>query len=845
MPPVLPSPLPFVRSSLNRLTCAVVFGLPAVLLPTASRAATSPLVPMAVYPSGGAAVFTAVADVNGDGYDDVFASNGNGVISLLLGKGNGAFQAPKTIVSLPSAGTYPIVTADFNGDGHADLAVLDPSTATVHVFIGKGDGTFLPAKTVVVGNYAGVMLVGDVNGDRSPDLIFNAIKSSGSGTQTGFSLLLGDGNGGFHAATFIHAVNGAAGSVIMAAGDVNGDGRLDVLTGNGAGTVEVFLGNGDGTFREQPAFDDGGAEQAIPDSQIFLADLYGNGNLDLVIGNENSPGSVTLLQGGGDGTFANGKSLSAGYYPASFAAADMNGDGKLDLLVANSLSNSVTVLLNQGSGNLTSAPENYATLRLPGGPGQTPMNGLITIGDFNGDHKPDVVVAGDMGVDVLLNLGAGVLYAPRSVELGVMTGPMYAADFNSDGHPDIAIETAYLGGAGFVDLLTGDGKGNLRYNEAILQAGDYGPFSVGSFNGNGKPGIGASVVGGSLSVAYNNGHASFTSPPDFQLDGIDVLPNYLCAGDFNGDGYADEAVLEENGAGVDIYLNTHDGSFSGPTTYYVNIAPIYIMTRDLNHDGKLDLIEVSQTGNLINVLLGNGDGTFADAVEYPVGNLPNIVTSGDFNGDGNIDLAVGDSSRISILIGCGDGTFVSGGSFPSPGPVGYLAVADLDGKGIEDLLAAAGNYLYRFPGKGDGSFGPAVALAAGPSPGWIAVADFNQDGAQDVAVSNSYSTTTVNLFLNQRGTRIALKSSAATVAAHQPVTFTATLSASVPSPDRPAGTVAFKDGAKRIGIGRLAGGKATFTTPNLSPGTHSITASYWGNASFNPHVSGPAVVKVY
>jgi len=839
MPPMLPSPLRFVRSSLNRLTCAVVFSLPAVLLPTAARAATSPLVPMAVYSSGGAAVFTAVADVNGDGNDDVFASNSNGVISLLLGKGNGAFEAPKTIVSLPSAGSCPIVTADFNGDGHADLAVLDPSKATVHIFLGKGDGTFLPAKTVVVGNAPGVMLGGDFNGDHSPDLIFNA-----TGSKTGFTLLLGEGNGSFHTPRFIQAVNGAAGSNVMAAGDLNRDGHLDVITCDGAGMAEVFLGNGDGTFREQPAFDDGGASLQIEDSQFLLADFYGNGNLDLVTGNfgyQDSPVSINLWQGRGDGTFSNVKFLNAGYYPAWFAAADMNGDGKLDLLVANSVSNSVTVFLNQGSGNFTSAPENYATPQLLGGQGQGP----ISVGDFNGDHKPDVVVAGNIGVDVLLNLGAGVLYAPGSVEVGFLTSLMYAADFNSDGHPDLAVEDSFFNGSGNVHLLTGDGTGNLTYSEFIIEDGGFaslGPLAIGSFNGNGQPGAAVAAPGEGLDLAYNDGHGAFSSSY-YQLAGDDFEPPSLCAGDFNRDGYSDMAVLD--GDGVDVYLNTHGGSFSGPVTFPVGSGPGYIMTRDLNHDGKFDLITVNGGSNDISILLGKGDGTFAPAVDYHAGSSPHVVTTGDFNRDGKIDLAVADANRISILLGRGDGTFVSGGSFPIPVSIGSLVVADLDGNGIEDLLALSGNYLYRFPGKGDGTFGPAVALPAGPSLGSIAVADFNQDGASDVAVSNSSSSSTVTVFLNQRGTRIALKSSAATVAAHQPVTFTATLSASVPNPDSPAGTVAFKEGAKRIGIGHLAGGKASFTTPNLSPGTHSITASYWGNASFNPHVSGPVVVKVY
>src|SRR5664279_3891546 len=114
----LPSFMPFHSSWLNRFNrasapCFYAFFLclAGVSLPIAVHA-TSTLVPMGVHRSGGAALFTAVADVNGDGHEDVFASNTNGVVSLSLGKGSGAFQTAATIASLPAGSFYPIVTAD-------------------------------------------------------------------------------------------------------------------------------------------------------------------------------------------------------------------------------------------------------------------------------------------------------------------------------------------------------------------------------------------------------------------------------------------------------------------------------------------------------------------------------------------------------------------------------------------------------------------------------------------------------------------------------------------------------------------------------------------------------------
>ncbi len=133
---------------------------------------------------------------------------------------------------------------------------------------------------------------------------------------------------------------------------------------------------------------------------------------------------------------------------------------------------------------------------------------------------------------------------------------------------------------------------------------------------------------------------------------------------------------------------------------------------------------------------------------------------------------------------------------------------------------------------------PPVAYGAGANPYWLSTEDFNGDGAQDDAVSDSFSSA-LTLLLNQGGTCIALKSSAF-MKIGQPVIFTVTLCASVPG----SGTVAFKDGSKTIGTAPFLNGKAALATTHLSQGTHTIPASYSGDASFNPHNFTPTTVKV-
>jgi hypothetical protein len=798
---------------------------------------------MSVFPSGGVAQFTAVADFNRDGKQDVIVSNTNGNISVLLGNGNGTFGAPHTIATL-GAGTYPIATADFNHDGIADLVVLNTTKQSVSIYLGYGNGTFEAPKSQTVGNSPTYMVVGDINGDGFPDLIFNASHNTINAPDLGFTVMLGAGTGYLHAPRFFIAANGAAGSVI-AVGDVNNDGHLDVVTTDTYSDAEVFLGNGNDTFREQPSFYIG-----LPASQLVLADFYGNGHLDLAIANlgyENFSTQFQVMEGFGDGTFSQSVvSLQAGYFPAWISAADMNGDGRPDLVVGSTYSNTLAVFINHGGGSFAPLPMEFATPQFTDGAGQGP----ISMGDFNGDKKLDVAVASQVGVQVMLNVGGGLLQAPSAFELGGGSGQMFAADMTGDGHLDLAVETfGYGGNVGAVNLLVGDGRGDFTNHYAgILGESEvqYGPIAGGSFNGNGKVGVAAYVQGDQIQPTYNNGTGTFSTGPLLNLRGFQ---QFLCAGNFNGDSYSDFAVLDYDQ--VDIYLNQHDGTYSALISYPVGSNPVYIMQRDVNGDGKTDLIVVNQNSDNVSILLGKGNGTFAPAKQYAAGYKPNVVTTGDFNGDGKIDLAIGNNSKVSILLGKGDGTFTVGNSYPVPGgPVTAVAMANLRGGGVQDLLALSSPFppnfgpenMYLLTGNGNGTFNAPQAYVVAADTAWIVPGDFNEDGAEDVAVSANNGSPTVVLFLNQRGTHITLTANTKTPAAGHGTTLTATVSASVAGSGTPTGLITFKDASKTLGTANLSGGKATFTTSPLAVGKHTITAAYTGNNSFNAHVSAGVVI---
>jgi len=238
----------------------------------------------------------AVADFNSDGNPDLVAGGSGstpGTIVVLLGNGNGTFQAAKSFATATSISA--LATGDFNGDGKPDLVTANPNTDSVSVFLGNGDGTFSQQRDIPVGRNPIAVAVGDMNGDGFTDIV---AANSNSGNV---SILLGDGLGGFQAA-FNFAVAPNPSSLTL--GDFNNDGRLDVaVTSAGTNTVSVLLNAG----------------------SAFMA-------------SEVEP--LALIRTLPAATFGVGSN------PGGLVAGDFNGDLLLDLVTVDRGSNSLSVLIN-------------------------------------------------------------------------------------------------------------------------------------------------------------------------------------------------------------------------------------------------------------------------------------------------------------------------------------------------------------------------------------------------------------------------------------------------------------------------------------------------------------------
>ena len=333
------------------------------------------------YKVGSSPMYVAIGDFNGDGISDLAVAN-NGVInmnmirkyeavgaisksedlgysvSILLGNGDGNFSVARNF----DVDKWPvsIAVSDFNADGKSDLAVVNNGSDNVSILIGIGDGSFAPAVGYSVGSMPITIVTGDFNGDGKSDL------ATSNSEDSTISVLYGKEDGSFETAIKLKLGNKAR---YLVAGDFNKDGNGDIAVANSEdGNVNVLYGNGSTGFSPATNYLIGSHSNSIA-----TGDFNGDGIPDLavtnsrsrekiIISNKNTSDKisavsatiyVSILQGSGDGSFAEVKNFNLNREPVSLIIADFNRDGRADMATLPFIYNSVNVMLYSSPAILT------------------------------------------------------------------------------------------------------------------------------------------------------------------------------------------------------------------------------------------------------------------------------------------------------------------------------------------------------------------------------------------------------------------------------------------------------------------------------------------------------------
>jgi hypothetical protein len=732
----------------------------------------------------------AVADLNQDGHEDfVTADFSSNSISILLGNGFSATSSFIPVGVNPSS----LAIADINADGFVDIAVNSEANSTIHILESNGDGTFANADTITVtgtGTLTDIAFA-DFNKDGHVDLA--AVKS----TPDNFIFLFeGDGSGSFSAPVTLTGYLGNEISSLHVA-DLNLDGNLDLIAGNEKGTgssyLLVYLGQDSLSFAPVHQI------ALVQPGDLEIGDFNGDGTPDLAtLYND----TITTYIGLGNGqNFIVTSADSAAQNHTKLVSGDFNSDGVLDLFSVgqDTTTSNARIYIGGGSATLGSYPAKVSvqagsqfTIVPTVPPTQAasisavidsgfagtvladPQTGEVSI--VNAQHAGNynlVIYAGCVMSDTIcltvtdpfencVTFSGGI---DDTISLGAQLFSSVISDFNGDGHQDVA--TMESGSNSFLAVRLGNGNGGFLPSVPKLKAlsfTDIGRFQLQAedFNGDGKMDLLASVrnpYDEFVSVLIGDGLGNFTE--NLIPTGGDVISTVIK--DLNNDGHLDLAMaveVEINSLPLDkiqlFYGNGLGGFIQAGEVEFPNGSISKLFATDLSSsDANIGLVAIATT---------NGIGLQSFYFELDSTNTFQLkstsfitdlnlgsVELGDINNDGLDDLVITTYNFNLFQFGLkgflcdGNGGFTL--SFEEEGyDLNFShTLGDVNGDGHLDVMVPylpyANGYNYIVPYLGDGTgmnMTPATDKRFIISPGNAANAqlgDFNEDGSMDLAVS--------------------------------------------------------------------------------------------------------------
>ena len=769
----------------------------------------------------------AIGRIDGDAFADIAAASPDGV-TILQGRSGGLFGDDSDIQHPPGAVSARL--GDLDEDGFNDVLLDLNGTSSAYVLRGLAGGTFASAVTLDLGGDLAPDVIVDVDSDGMLDLI-----ESG---HSGVAFARGRAGLVFDPPVSLSSLS----SVVSAdAADANGDGKLDIIawfqsSSYSPSSFVVWPGAGDGTFGAGiSAYQAGSSVRSIA-----LGDLNGDGRSDLLINVGFSIASRFYVSfGQPNGTFLGSVESRVGHPSSAVRLADLDRDGKLDLVSIGGMSEDMLLIpmLGDGAGGFSGLDLRYYNGDEPvwtqyrTGPNATSLE----VADLDGDKIPDVVVPIGDGhvVSVRLGEGDGSL---GGREYG--TGPAYKVtaasrevligDLNRDGAPEIL--ALHPETQSFTPLWnTGCGEPPIEWAQSIVEpknariewrASSPLEYAATVFRADESlawTSLGAASVGPDGRAVFDDssvqeGH-SYTYRLRAQIGTCDSpagevniviprarrfdfsSPDYpysLAAADLDHDGRDDIVTADLSGRSLTLHHAQLDGSFASIQRVSLGSQPYAMQSADLNRDGVPDFVtgnpeSITRDSSSLSIVLGQSDGSLGPATRlitegYPLDleiadfnrdSIPDLVApsgvdrvslflglgdgsfdrrrlvftpetpwafgSGDFDEDGIRDLAIGsiayDASFVSINRGHGDGTFDTPTSLPSPHDFYDVLVADLDDDdhldiGIPDY--SQGNELWIYLGLGNGSFEPVVKIPIGEVAHSLRSIDMDLDGISDL-----------------------------------------------------------------------------------------------------------------
>ncbi len=649
----------------------------------------------------------AIGDVDGDGKADlVIANTGGNTLSVLRNTSNsgsisaGSFAA-KVDFSVGTNTLYQIALVDLDGDGKLDLAVTNGGSSSISILrntstVGSISSSSFAAKVdFTTGNFPIALAAGDLDGDGKLDLVVC------NHFSTLISVLRNKSTvGSITSSSFEPKVDFTVGNqpISAAVNDLDGDNKPEIIVANSSSdNITVFRNiSSIGSLTSQSfASGENFALGSSPYS-IAVGDLDGDTKPDLAVVNAGS-NSISILRNTStlgsisSSSFAGKVDFTTGNVPFAVAIGDLDGDSKPDLAVVNRDSNSLSLLRNaSSSGSITSSSfEPKVDFTI----NSTPVS--VAVGDLDGDGKADIALSYSNSsiVSVLRNIVLPPTissFAPLSAKPGDAV-TITGTNFNTTTTNNVVFFGATKA------TVTAATATSLTVTVPI--GATYAPITV--LN----TGLGLIAQSpSSFNSIYSPSKLTFANS-DFEPK-VDFAtgnrPSALTTGDFDGDGYPDIAVVNSSDNNVSIFRNTGNGTaigFANKIDFATDNTPVSIQSGDFDGDGKLDLAIVNSSSNSISILRNNGSSgtiSFETKQDYITQSNPGQIKIGDLDGDGKLDLVINEFGNNSFSI------------FRNTSNVGVITFASSN----------------------------TLSTGAGSNPSALALGDVNGDGKLDIAITN-------------------------------------------------------------------------------------------------------------